>query len=134
MRVKLAMAKLAELSGGRKHMIHRHQLTCAQFVDLADAYALGALDELERHACARHIARTILTTAAARRSPRRGRGRSLARGLPGSMAPRRAVASDRGRACARNRLKRRPNGCDWKVSSTSVCRRAAHQHEDRAAS
>ena len=38
-------------------MIHRHQLTCAQFLDLADAYALGTLEELERHACARHIAR-----------------------------------------------------------------------------
>ena len=40
-------------------MIHRHQLTCAQFLDLADAYALGTLEELERHACARHLARTI---------------------------------------------------------------------------
>ena len=40
-------------------MTHRHQLTCAQFVELADAYALNALDELEEHACARHIVRTV---------------------------------------------------------------------------
>ena len=40
-------------------MIHRHQLTCAQFLDRADAYALGALDELEQHACSRHMARAV---------------------------------------------------------------------------
>jgi len=40
-------------------MIGRHQFTCAQFVELADAFALGALDELEQRACARHIARSI---------------------------------------------------------------------------
>jgi hypothetical protein len=36
---------------------HQHQMTCAQFVDMADAFALQALDELEQHACARHITR-----------------------------------------------------------------------------
>jgi len=40
-------------------MTHRHQLTCTQFVDLADAFALNALDELEEHACARHILRSV---------------------------------------------------------------------------
>ena len=40
-------------------MMHRHQLTCAQFIDLADAFALDALDELERHACARHMTRMV---------------------------------------------------------------------------
>ena len=40
-------------------MIYRHQLTCAQFLDLADGYALGTLEELERHACARHVARPV---------------------------------------------------------------------------
>jgi len=40
-------------------MIHRYQLTCAQFVELADAYALEALDELEQRACARHIGRSV---------------------------------------------------------------------------
>jgi hypothetical protein len=38
-------------------MIHRHHFTCAQFVELADAFALDALDELEQRACARHITR-----------------------------------------------------------------------------
>ena len=38
-------------------MIHRHQMSCAQFVDLADAFALDALDELEQRACSRHIMR-----------------------------------------------------------------------------
>lgn len=40
-------------------MIHspRHQITCAQFVDKAEAFALEALDELEQRACARHILR-----------------------------------------------------------------------------
>lgn len=40
-------------------MTHRHQLTCTQFVDLADAFALGALEELEQRACARHIGRAV---------------------------------------------------------------------------
>ncbi len=42
-------------------MIHRHrpQLTCAQFVDLADAFVLEALDESEHRACARHIVRSV---------------------------------------------------------------------------
>ena len=40
-------------------MIRRHLLTCAQVLDLADAYALGTLEELERHACARHLARPV---------------------------------------------------------------------------
>jgi hypothetical protein len=40
-------------------MIQRHSLTCTQFIDRADAYALGTLDELERHACSRHIARLV---------------------------------------------------------------------------
>ena len=69
-------------------MIRRHQLTCAQFLDRADAYALGTLEELERHACARHIARPVhhhgcreaLTLA-------QGVVDSLAAVLPGSMPP-----------------------------------------------
>jgi anti-sigma-K factor RskA len=40
-------------------MTHRHQLTCAQFVEMAEAFALGALHELEQRACARHITRSI---------------------------------------------------------------------------
>ena len=40
-------------------MIHRHQMSCAQFVDLADAFALDALDELEQRACSRHIMRSV---------------------------------------------------------------------------
>jgi len=40
-------------------MMRRHPLTCAQFVELADAFALGALDELEEHACVRHITRGV---------------------------------------------------------------------------
>jgi anti-sigma-K factor RskA len=40
-------------------MTHRHQMTCAQFVDLAGAFALNALDDLEQHACARHIVRSV---------------------------------------------------------------------------
>jgi hypothetical protein len=40
-------------------MTHRHQLTCTQFVELADAFALEALDELEQRACARHIGRSV---------------------------------------------------------------------------
>jgi hypothetical protein len=40
-------------------MIHRHQLSCAQFVEMADAFALDALDELEQRACARHITRMV---------------------------------------------------------------------------
>ena len=40
-------------------MMHRHQMTCAHFVELADAFALNALDELEERACARHITRMI---------------------------------------------------------------------------
>ena len=69
-------------------MIRRHLLTCAQFLDLADAYALGTLEELERHACARHLARPVhhhgcreaLTLA-------QGVVDSLAAVVPGSMAP-----------------------------------------------
>ena len=40
-------------------MIRRHNLTCTQFVDKAEAFALEALDELEQRACARHIVRSI---------------------------------------------------------------------------
>jgi hypothetical protein len=40
-------------------MMRRHLMTCAQFVDLADAFALEALDELEHRACARHIGRMV---------------------------------------------------------------------------
>lgn len=40
-------------------MLRRHHLTCAQFVDKAEAFALEALDELEQRACARHIIRTV---------------------------------------------------------------------------
>jgi len=40
-------------------MMHRHQMTCAHFLELADAFALDALDELEQRACARHVTRMI---------------------------------------------------------------------------
>ena len=40
-------------------MIHRHQMSCAHFVDLADAFALDALDELEQRACSRHMTRAV---------------------------------------------------------------------------
>jgi anti-sigma-K factor RskA len=42
-------------------MIHspRHHLTCAQFVDMAEAFALDALDENEQRACARHASRAV---------------------------------------------------------------------------
>ena len=67
MRVKLAMAKLAALLGRTKeHMIHRHQMTCAQFVGLADAFALGRAGRAGRAAaCARHISADGATTSAA---------------------------------------------------------------------
>ena len=83
MRVKLAMAKLAELARGRKHMMHRHQMTCAQFVELADAFALDALDELEQHACARHVD----PHGAPPRLPRCARGRARRGRPPGGLAP-----------------------------------------------
>ena len=38
-------------------MTYRQPMSCARFVDLADAFALDALDELEQRACARHIMR-----------------------------------------------------------------------------
>ena len=59
-------------------MTHRHQLTCSQFVDLADAFALNALDELEEHACARHILRSVHHA---------GCREALAAVLPGSRPP-----------------------------------------------
>jgi hypothetical protein len=42
-------------------MMHspRHHLTCAQFVDMAEAFALDALDEHEQRACARHVVRAV---------------------------------------------------------------------------
>jgi len=42
-------------------MIHRHHttMTCAQFADLADAFALDVLDDSEQQACARHIMRAV---------------------------------------------------------------------------
>jgi hypothetical protein len=40
-------------------MIHRHQMSCSKFVDLADAFALDALDELEQRACSRHMMRPV---------------------------------------------------------------------------
>jgi len=40
-------------------MMRRHQMTCARFVEMADAFALEALDELEQRACARHITRMV---------------------------------------------------------------------------
>jgi anti-sigma-K factor RskA len=40
-------------------MIHRHQMTCAHFADVASAFALDVLDEHEQQACARHIMRTV---------------------------------------------------------------------------
>jgi hypothetical protein len=38
---------------------HRHHLTCAQFVDMAEAFALDALDAAEQRACALHALRTV---------------------------------------------------------------------------
>ena len=40
-------------------MTHRHQMTCARFVDLASAFALDVLDDDEQQNCARHIMRTM---------------------------------------------------------------------------
>lgn len=40
-------------------MMRRHRFTCAQFVDLAESFALGTLDELEQRACAQHIRRSV---------------------------------------------------------------------------
>ena len=92
-------------------------------MDLADAFALGTLDELEQHACARHLARTVHhhgcreALAAAQ-----GVVDSLAAALPGSMPPLGLWRRSR-RAWASEPVQATPNGCDWKVSSTSVCRR-----------
>jgi hypothetical protein len=69
-------------------MIRRHHLTCAQFVEMADAFALEALDELEHQACARHLARR-----AAHHGCREalhaacGVMDALALGLPGDVPP-----------------------------------------------
>ena len=69
-------------------MIRRHLMTCAQFVDLADAFALEALDELEHRACARHIGRMVAhhgcREAFARASEVMDR---LAAALPGDAPP-----------------------------------------------
>jgi hypothetical protein len=69
-------------------MTHRHQLTCSQFVDLADAFALNALDELEEHACARHILRSI-HHAGCREALASARGvvDQLSTALPGGTPP-----------------------------------------------
>ena len=40
-------------------MMRRHRFTCSQFVDLAESFALGTLDELEQRACAQHIRRSV---------------------------------------------------------------------------
>ncbi|HMF43407.1 MAG TPA: hypothetical protein VKQ32_22195 [Polyangia bacterium] len=40
-------------------MMRRHRFTCAQFVDLAESFALGTLEELEQRACAQHIKRSV---------------------------------------------------------------------------
>jgi len=71
-------------------MIHspRHQLTCAQFVDKAEAFALEALDELEQRACARHIVRHV-HHAGCREALAAARGvvDSLAAAVPGGPPP-----------------------------------------------
>jgi anti-sigma-K factor RskA len=72
-------------------MIHSPRLlhlTCAQFVDMAEAFALDALDEHEQRACARHAVRAVhhadcreaLTAA-------RGVVDRLAAALPGGAPP-----------------------------------------------
>jgi anti-sigma-K factor RskA len=69
-------------------MMRRHRFTCAQFVDLAEAFALGALGELEHRACAQHIARSMphhgCREAFARASEVMDR---LAAALPGDAPP-----------------------------------------------
>ena len=69
-------------------MTHRHQMTCTHFVELADAFALGILDELEQHACARHITRT-LHQAGCREALATAQGvmSHLASSLPASAPP-----------------------------------------------
>lgn len=38
-------------------MNRRRDMTCEEFVEKASAFALSALDDIERQACARHLAR-----------------------------------------------------------------------------
>lgn len=38
-------------------MNRRRDMTCAEFVEKASAFALSALDDIERQACVRHLAR-----------------------------------------------------------------------------
>ena len=69
-------------------MIRRHHLTCAQFVEMADAFALEALDELEHQACARHITRGVVHHGC-REALHAARGvmDALAMGLPADAPP-----------------------------------------------
>jgi anti-sigma-K factor RskA len=69
-------------------MIHRHQLTCTQFIDMADAFALDALDDVEQRACARHIVRPLHHAGCreALASARAVMGR-LAAAVPGGAPP-----------------------------------------------
>jgi len=69
-------------------MIQRHQMSCAHFVDLADAFALDALDELEQRACSRHIMRSV-HHAGCREALAAARGvvDQLSTALPGGTPP-----------------------------------------------
>ena len=88
-------------------MIHRHQMTCAHFVDLADAYALDALDEWSSGP-----ARGTSALGASRRLPRGAgrrarRDRPAGRRLPADGAAAGAVDVDRGAPRPRLRFKQR---------------------------
>ena len=67
---------------------HRHHLTCAQFVDMAEAFALDALDATEQRACALHALRTV-HHAGCREALAAARGvvDRLAAALPGGAPP-----------------------------------------------
>ena len=139
MRVKLAMAKLADAAGGRKHMIHRHQMTLRALRRIwrtpSRWRARGARAAGLRPA---HHAGGASGRAAARRSAAaQGVMDLLAAGAARRCAAARAVARRSRRAWAAEPVQATPNGCDWKVSSTSVCRRRrtstqAEQRADRA--
>jgi hypothetical protein len=69
-------------------MMRRHQMTCARFVEMADAFALETLDELERQACARHITRMVAHHGCREAlALARGVMDRLAAGMPTTEAP-----------------------------------------------